>query len=283
MEHAPGPVAAQGRTAQICSYGPDQILKWFKENIPRLAAEQEMTAARFAASAGLPVPRALFLSEWQGRPAIAFQRIEGRSMLAVLFRQPWRIASSGAALARLHVDIHTKGAGPDSGLPSQIDWLSRRIQAAPLLAEPEKAAAIAALHRLPAGRQLLHGDFHPGNVLLGKGGKLWVIDWMTAVYGHPAADAARTVLLLRTAALPAELSRLSGFLFEAVRSLLLRQYRRSYLRLSGLEAAELEAWMLPLAAARLCEELPPEEKLLLHKLVQRELRRLGPRQPAPAS
>lgn len=176
-------------------------------------------------------------------------------MLAALFRQPWRIASSGAGLARLHVSIHRKGAGPDSGLPCLSDMLKRRIQAAPLLSEPEKAAAIAALGKLPAGRQLLHGDFHPGNVLL-SGGKPWVIDWMTAVYGHPAADAARTLLLLRMAALPAELSRLSGLVLDAIRSMLLRQYRRAYLRLSGLEARELEAWMLPLAAARLCEELP---------------------------
>ncbi|WP_339279010.1 aminoglycoside phosphotransferase family protein [Paenibacillus sp. FSL W8-1187] len=281
MEHAPGPVTAQGRTAQICSYGAGQVLKWFKESIPRPAAEQELAASRFAASAGLPVPKAFFLSEWQGRPAIAFERIEGRSMLAALFRQPWRIASSGAGLARLHVSIHRKGAGPDSGLPCLSDMLKRRIQAAPLLSEPEKAAAIAALGKLPAGRQLLHGDFHPGNVLL-SGGKPWVIDWMTAVYGHPAADAARTLLLLRMAALPAELSRLSGLVLDAIRSMLLRQYRRAYLRLSGLEARELEAWMLPLAAARLCEELPPEEKLQLRELVQSELRRLHPQQPAAA-
>ncbi|QJC53913.1 aminoglycoside phosphotransferase family protein [Paenibacillus albicereus] len=275
MEHAPGPVAAQGRTAQICSYGDDQVLKWFKESIPRLAAEQELAASRVAASAGLPVPKAYFLAEWQGRPAIAFERIAGSTMLAVLYRQPWRIVACGARMARLHIDIHRTGAGPDSGMPCLIDSLKRRIQAAPLLAESEKEAAIAALLKLPAGRQLLHGDFHPGNVILG-GGKAWVVDWMTAVSGHPAADAARTVLLLRTAMLPEELSRLSSFVFNRVRAMLLCQYRRTYLRLSGLEQEELEAWMLPLAAARLCEQLPPEEKLLLHKLVQSELRRQPP-------
>ncbi|SDS92972.1 Phosphotransferase enzyme family protein [Paenibacillaceae bacterium GAS479] len=274
MERMPGSVEAHGRTAQIYNYGPDHILKMFREGIPRSAAEQEHIATRFALSAGLPVPRTVSLTEWQDLPAIVYERVPGAPMLRLLQKQPWRAREFGSRLAKLHISVHQTdaGAGTGSGLPSLFDLLERQIHTAPLLSDDEKKGAIACLERLPTGHKLCHGDFHPDNVML-SGDRHWVIDWMTAVSGHPAADAARTVLLLRTAYLPDDLSLIASLLISSVRSILLRQYMRVYLHLSGLDARELEQWMLPLAAARLNEFLPSEEKLILKKLVQDGLAR----------
>ncbi|OXM14262.1 phosphotransferase family protein [Paenibacillus herberti] len=273
MERVPGSVEAHGRTAQIYSYGPDHILKVFRERIPRSAAQQEHIASRFALSAGLPVPRTESFTEWQGFPAIVYERVPGAPMLRLLQKQPWRAREFGSRLAKLHISVHQTDAGPGSGLPSLVYLLERQIHTAPLLSEDEKKGAIACLERLPTGHKLCHGDFHPDNVML-SGDNYWVIDWMTAVSGHPAADAARTVLLLRTAYLPDDLSMIASLLISSVRSMLLRHYMRAYLRLSGLEERELEQWMVPLAAARLNEFLPSEEKLILRKLVQDGLARI---------
>ncbi len=271
MEHAPGAVLAQGRTAQIRLYGENRLLKIFKEGMPRAYAEFEFKAGRFAVKAGLPTPRPEQLLEWEDRPAIVYERLSGSTMLRRLAQKPWYLFPDAAHMARLHVAVHRTGAGPDSGLPCLKEALREKIEAAPILSLEEKAAVLAGLDKLPVGRQLLHGDLHPGNIMI-DGRKGWIIDWMTASYGHPAADAARTVLMLRTGSPPEESSRAFELILASVRKLLLSRYLRTYLRLSGLERGELEAWMPALAAARLTEWLPPDEKLSLAGIVRDSLR-----------
>lgn len=62
-----------------------------------------------------------------------------------------------------------------------------------------------------------------------------------------------------------------GFLGFA-RQWLTAQYVGRYLKLSGLTLAEIEAWILPVAAARLVEGLPVPEKELLVREIRRRLR-----------
>lgn len=267
-EPMPGGLFAQGRTAKLYTYGSNRVLKVFRKQFPHFFAEQEFRASRFAWAAGLPVPKAVELMEWGGNPAISYERIPGGSLLQRLMARPWQAGKLGSRMAELQTAVNRIEAGPGSELPSLREVLKARIQTAPLITEAEKQAILLRLAQLPDGGQLCHGDFHPGNVLVKADGEV-IIDWMTAAAGHPAADAARTALLLRTAVVPDNYSRLAALLIGAIRSVLLRRYTQTYLRLSGLTAEDLEPWLLPLAAARLHEDPSPEEKLALVKLVQR--------------
>ncbi|MNO03939.1 hypothetical protein D3C81_2248000 [compost metagenome] len=59
-----------------------------------------------------------------------------------------------------------------------------------------------------------------------------------------------------------------------VRKRLTRTYLEHYLKLSGISRSELEQWMLPVAAARLIEWLPAQEKTQLAGLVRTRLKEL---------
>lgn len=50
------------------------------------------------------------------------------------------------------------------------------------------------LAELPEGGSLLHGDFHPGNILT-DGGRAYIIDWFAASGGDAVSDIAHTYLL----------------------------------------------------------------------------------------
>ena len=99
------------------------------------------------------------------------ERIDGVSMLDDLVSHPWRLRAHAATLAELHDRLHQLEA-PDG------------------LLEP-----------FGPGRALVHGDLHPGNVMLTPDGPL-VIDWTNAAKGPPGADLAVMWLLTAAAEAP---------------------------------------------------------------------------------
>jgi aminoglycoside phosphotransferase (APT) family kinase protein len=77
--------------------------------------------------------------------------------------------------------------------------LEQKIRDAKPLPENLRDAALKALETMPDGDRLCHGDFHPGNILLGRSGPV-IIDWIDSSIGSPLADAARTSIMLLGAA-----------------------------------------------------------------------------------
>jgi aminoglycoside phosphotransferase (APT) family kinase protein len=69
------------------------------------------------------------------------------------------------------------------------------LESAPL-DERTRADLLRRLEGTPAGGALYHGDLHPGNVILAERGSV-VIDWVNALRVHPAADVARSWVLMR--------------------------------------------------------------------------------------
>ncbi len=151
--------------------------------------------------------------------------------------------------------MHTRQV---AGLPSQRQRLQRKIQGA-ALSSTTKEAALSALDRLPDGNMLCHGDFHPDNILMSSRGAI-IIDWPDATQGNPLADVARTSLLARVAGLPR--STPGRWVLKSGRTLFHHIYLRQYLGRHAASRRELEAWLLPVAAARASEDIPAERHRL---------------------
>jgi aminoglycoside phosphotransferase (APT) family kinase protein len=137
------------------------------------------------------------------------------------------------------------------------------------LTDGMKAAAAAALEGLPDGETLCHGDFHPGNVIMTS--EPVIIDWLDATRGHPLGDVARTSLLVKHAEVPGP-SHL-GAAILSLRAAFHAGYIRRYAETRPIDAGALEAWTLPVAAARLAEPVSAAEQEILVSLVERALAR----------
>jgi aminoglycoside phosphotransferase (APT) family kinase protein len=223
------------------------VLKLFHAGGDPTRAEREYRATRAVQAAGLPAPAAYELVEIDGRCGIVLERIDGPSLVEYVQRRPWALFWGARRLAELHAEMHGRPAPAE--LPSQRDWLAGNLDTAPGLSAVDREAARRRLAELPDGAAVCHGDFHPGNVLLTAGG-LIVIDWGAATRGHPLGDVACTLRLMRTARLPSWMPRPMHLLLACSRPLLHRMYLRRYLRLCGWTRGEIEAWRLPVAAAR---------------------------------
>ena len=87
------------------------------------------------------------------------------------------------------------------------------------------------LNALPDGDFLCHGDFHPDNVMMTPGDPV-LIDWPGAKKEIPAADSARTLVVLMTATLPAHIPMHKRLMMNAGRALFTYTYRQRYHRIT---------------------------------------------------
>jgi len=259
-----------GRTAEIFEYGDGRVLKLYYAGMPEEQVEAEYRIGRFVCQSGVCSPMPFERVRYDDRHGIVFARIDGVTMLASLTRQPGAPTAEAERMARLHSCIHGLSI-PD--LPSQKAHLAERIRHAPLLADEEKDRIALYLRDLPDGDRLCHGDYHPDNIMLGE--KEWIIDWMTGMSGHPAGDVARTALLLQFGTVPDEAPGEVAEWLAAMRIQLLEAYLQAYTGYAGTTSQDIRRWMLPVAAARLCEWIPEAEKEALAAFIRVRIREDG--------
>lgn len=248
-----GPLLAEGRTAEIYAWGTDQVLKLYREGWSPRSAQYEYRQALASQQTGYRVPKVGELLEVDGRHGITYQRIEGRTMLEEAFKKPWKMRYFGRQQALLHAEMHTLSA---SGLIPVTERLAQKIQGANHLNQTVKSEILTQLAVLPQEDKLLHGDFHPDNIMLTADGPV-IIDWIDAALGHPLADLARTLVLFRVGVPP------GNPLIDLADKVFLHPYLPTYFNNSPYTPADLDAWMLPVAAARLAENIPHEVEPLI--------------------
>lgn len=240
-----------GRTAEVFAWAEGRALKLFRPGFEGGMQREYAVAARLAAM-DMMAPRVYGTAVVDGRPGIVYARVAGGSMLQWIGRAPGRMGEFAAQLAGIQARIHATRAG--EGFPCIKDWLLRRISDADAAM---RGAAKARLNSLPDGDSLLHMDLHPDNVL-GSEGQPVVIDWNNACHGAPGADVCRTLLMLRGG----ETAEGAQAEVAALREAGARAYLDAYVAYSGLARADLLAWMLPVAAARLADRIAGEEGYL---------------------
>jgi aminoglycoside phosphotransferase (APT) family kinase protein len=181
-----GEVIAKGRDTEIVDHGPGLVLR--RPMVARSMA-QEAAVMGWVQAQGYPCPAPVELVA----DGLVMARLDGVSMLDDLVAHPYRLRRHATLLADLHGWLHRLEPPDDLGLPS---WFG-------------------------PGRSLLHGDLHPGNILLTAAGPA-VIDWTNASVGPPGADVAVTWLLLAAAQPPT--GRLERAAVAGLRGLFLRSF-----------------------------------------------------------
>lgn len=80
-------------------------------------------------------------------------------------------------------------------LKGMKDKLSRQINSLKEVDATTRYELLTRLESMPKHNKVCHGDFNPSNVIVGKNGKMTVVDWAHATQGNASADAAMTYLL----------------------------------------------------------------------------------------
>lgn len=266
----------EGYTASVYAYH-GRALKVY-HSMPLEYVQKEAAAQSFAHVMGLSVPRVFDVYTLEdGRPAIEMEALEAD----VLFER--RMASEMRnqalkAFIELQVETHLvsgeeaiKG-GLDAGgrlltLETMVARMRWRISHNPYLIEPQKEWLLREIDDL-ADKQiqglntlrLCHGDYHPHNVMLSRevsaAPRLWIIDWLDATVGFPAADACRTLLIFQQYIKRSANMYLKGYC-----------QRAKDVGLDGATAEDILAWMPVIAAIRATEGVDDQERARLLSII----------------
>ena len=248
-------IIARGRTAEVLAWQDQRVLKLFYDWISATSIEREIQAARLVSTTDLPTPKLLGELTLDGRRGLVYERVAGESLLKLLGTRPWLCVRYARQFAELHAAIHRQRGTDLPPLKAGLENTIRHIEGLP----PDlQAATLDRLARLPDGDTLCHFDFHPDQVMLTATGQV-VLDWMTAYAGQPAADVARTVVLIRFGPV-LDASWLMQQLANVLRGLFFRTYLQRYLELNpAVTVAAIDAWLPLVAVARLAEGIPGEQ------------------------
>lgn len=181
-----GKLIGAGRSADIFEHGEGRVLR---RNRSDPISDAEVSVMRSVRAAGYPVPEVYSVDVCD----MEMDRIDGADLLTMLTKRPWRARRTGLMLAELH----------------------RQLAAIPLDGSDLTPA-------FGPAEAFVHGDLHPGNVLLTATGPV-VIDWEGAGVGASDADVATTWLLLDTAEAD-DIPRLVRPLVGLIRRVVLRAF-----------------------------------------------------------
>ena len=267
MSEPPLTKIAEGREAELFLLPDGRVLRLMRRGMPHAdeRVQLEATALAAAAQAGAPAPRVYETVLRDGRPGLVMERLEGPDLLTLLGRRPWLLPSIARRTAHVHAELHRVRA--PATLPSLKDWVAARIAESDAVPAHLHREALSLLDGLPDGDRLCHGDFHPGNVMVGTDRPM-VVDWTNAARGDPAGDVARTWVLLEVSPVPPGTPALLHRLTALGRGALLHGYARAYLRRSMIDAERLARWTQLRAIERLAQEIPGERERLISLLGQ---------------
>ncbi|MBU3093196.1 phosphotransferase [Clostridium sp. CF011] len=264
-----GKLIGEGRTAEVFEWGQDKILKLFRIDLPKTAIQNEYEVSIGIYNQLNSTPKVYELIEVDNRSGIVYERINGITMMKVVASNPWKVKKEAQRLAELHKSIQQK---VNFKLSTYKTRLKDNISNTALLTDDIKTRLYKYIDKLKDDNILCHGDFHPDNILITKDGEI-VIDWMTATQGNPLTDIARTSIMFKFGVVPNKTFP-EKQIINFIRNKFYLEYISHYLKLTGVKIEQIEQWELPVAAARLTEWLPKDEKTALLNFIDKTMETL---------
>jgi len=267
-----GTLVAAGRTSDVYEFGAGAVVKVPRPQVPDHWAELEAEYTAAVRTLDVPAPSVIDLVEIDGRHAVVFERIRGRSMWEHMLDDPERIPEFAGLLAETHRRIFA--AGPPDALDGLIDRMQRKLADVEQISPAERDEACELARAFPRGAALLHGDLHPGNVLMTDDGPV-AIDWFDASIGHPVGDIVRSSLLMRSFGARDDPPHLPGA-DPSMLTMLHRAYVGAMADQLDIDHDVLVRWEALVAASRLSEGAQPDEPALVEMWRSRDRTFSGP-------
>ncbi len=169
----------------------DICIKLFDEHYSKADILNEALNQARVEETGLNIPKILGVNMIDGKWAIEYEFIEGKTLAELIESEPEKKAEYLEKLVDIQLLIHSKTCPQLNKLK---DKMNRKISETTLDATT-RYELHARLEGMPKHKKVCHGDLNPSNIIITPEGEAYIIDWAHATQGNASADAARTYLL----------------------------------------------------------------------------------------
>lgn len=170
----------------------DSIVKVFEPTHPKSAVFNEALNTVRIEETGLHISRLKEVTQIDGKWSLVVEYKDGKTLEEMMHVDRGNLEKYMSDFVDLQLEIHGKTAPMLNKLK---DKLSRQINGLTELDATQRYELLTRLESMPKHAKVCHGDFNPSNVIVGKNGKMTVIDWAHVAQGNASADAAMTYLL----------------------------------------------------------------------------------------
>ena len=169
----------------------DKCIKVFNQDFSKADVLNEALNQARIESTKLNIPKVLEVSMIDGKWAIVYEYIEGKTLAQLMEENVDKKDEYLNLLVDLQLEMHSKTC---ANLNKLKDKMNRKISESSLDATT-RYELHTRLEGMPKHNKVCHGDFNPSNIIITEDGTPYIIDWSHATQGNASADAARTYLL----------------------------------------------------------------------------------------
>lgn len=221
----------------------DSIVKLFSETHPKSDVFNEALLTARIEETGLDIPKVKEVTQIDGKWAIVIEYRDGKTLEEMMQSDKKNMEKYMEDFVDLQMEVLSKTSPLLKGMK---DKLARQINSLKEVDATARYELLMRLESMPRHTKVCHGDFNPGNVIVGKDGKMTVVDWAHATQGNASADAAMTYLL-----------------FALKDQDIADQYLRLFCKKSDTARQYVQQWLPIVAAAQLSKQNDLEKDFLM--------------------
>ncbi len=187
-------VLGQGGHGKVYKLSDDMIIKTFHDGSSLEKIDLERQYGKNAFVNGIPCAIAFDVVRCEDGYGLVYEMAGAQSLSKYLMEHPQKVPTLGVQYGQLLKTLNSTSADPS--LYGNIKEIyHQRIDAS---AELYTAEEVEQLHRMvsaiPEGSTMIHGDYHPGNVMVTDQEDLLLIDMADISMGHPVFDLGGTFM-----------------------------------------------------------------------------------------
>lgn len=225
----------------------DKTIRLFKENVRKASVLHIALTHSRVEETGLRIPVLHEVTVINGRWAIIMDCVEGKTLQEKMDEHPENMDQYLKDMVDLQTEIHTKSVPKLSKLK---DALSRRINELDCIDDVKRYELLTRLESMPKHVKLCHGNFIPSNIIVNEKGDYVVLHWAKARQGNASADVGHTYLM-----------------FAMKDQKIADRYLNLFCQKTNTSKKYVQEWLPIVAAARLADGAPEEEKEFLSRWI----------------
>lgn len=182
------PVIGVGASGKVYRIGSDRIVKVFGGIFDYTELEAERVHARTALIQSIPTAIPFEIVQTEEGLGLIFELVDAKSVTKAMLDDPANTEDYMRRFADLAHKVNSTECDPGRFHSIKDLYKSRILASAPYYKEGDADKLIRLIDNIPERHTMIHGDFHPGNVMINSDKEMFIIDMFELSYGHPMFD-----------------------------------------------------------------------------------------------